>query len=81
MDDPFFFHVDSQERKPQVQRDWLEVFRRRAHHIHEADVCALSLRRSCGLAGCRAFRSLTLRELIKQQIFRNQCTKKTDNVR
>ncbi|WP_418871111.1 hypothetical protein, partial [Selenomonas bovis] len=36
-------YVNPQERKPQAQRDWLDLLQGRAHNVHEVDVCALSL--------------------------------------
>jgi hypothetical protein len=38
-----FFYVNPQERKPQAQRDWLDLLQGRAHNVHKVDVCALSL--------------------------------------
>ena len=37
------YYVNPQERKPQAQRDWLDLLQGRAHNVHEVDVCALSL--------------------------------------
>ena len=37
------YYVNSQERKPQAQRDWLEILQGRAHNVREVDVCALSV--------------------------------------
>ena len=37
-----FYYVNPQERKPQAQRDWLDLLQGRAHNVHEVDVCALS---------------------------------------
>ena len=39
----FFCYVNPQERKPQAQRDWLDLLQGRAHNVHKVDVCALSL--------------------------------------
>ena len=36
-------YVNPQERKPQAQRDWLDLLQGRAHNVHKVDVCALSL--------------------------------------
>ena len=36
-------YVNPQERKPQAQRDWLDLLQGRTHNVHEVDVCALSL--------------------------------------
>ena len=38
-----FCYVNPQERKPQAQRDWLDLLQGRAHNVHKVDVCALSL--------------------------------------
>ena len=38
-----FSYVNPQERKPQAQRDWLEIFSGRAHNAHIVDVCAYRL--------------------------------------
>ncbi|MDY6273214.1 MAG: hypothetical protein SPL34_08415, partial [Selenomonadaceae bacterium] len=38
-----FYYVNPQERKPQAQRDWLDLLQGRAHNVHKVDVCALSL--------------------------------------
>ena len=35
-------YVNPQERKPQAQRDWLDLLQGRAHNVHKVDVCALS---------------------------------------
>ena len=37
------YYVNPQERKPQAQRDWLDLLQGRAHNVHKVDVCALSL--------------------------------------
>ena len=37
------YYVNPQERKPQAQRNWLDLLQGRAHNVHEVDVCALSL--------------------------------------
>ena len=37
-----FYYVNPQERKPQAQRDWLDLLQGRAHNVHKVDVCALS---------------------------------------
>ena len=34
--------LNPQERKPQAQRDWLDLLQGRAHNVHKVDVCALS---------------------------------------
>ena len=39
------YYVNPQERKPQAQRDWLDLLQGRAHNVHKVDVCALSLLR------------------------------------
>lgn len=36
------YYVNPQERKPQAQRDWLDLLQGRAHNVHEVDVCACS---------------------------------------
>ena len=38
-------YVNPQERKPQAQRDWLDLLQGRAHNVHKVNVCALSLLR------------------------------------
>ena len=37
---PAFYYVNPQERKPQAQRDWLDLLQGRAHNVHKVDVCA-----------------------------------------
>ena len=37
-----YFYVNPQERKPQVQRDWLDLLQGRAHDVYKMDVCACS---------------------------------------
>ena len=37
------YYINSQDRKPQAQRDWLDLLQGRAHNVHKVDVCALSL--------------------------------------
>ena len=32
-----FYYVNPQERKPQAQRDWLDLLQGRAHNVHEVD--------------------------------------------
>ena len=39
------YYIHPQERKPQAQRDWLDLLQGRAHNVHKMDVCALSLLR------------------------------------
>ena len=38
-----FSYANFQERKPQAQRDWLEIFSGRAHNAHIVYVCAYRL--------------------------------------
>ena len=35
-------YVNPQERKPQAQRDWLDLLQGRAHNVPKVDVCACS---------------------------------------
>ena len=37
-----FIMVNPQERKPQAQRNWLDLLQGRAHNVHKVDVCACS---------------------------------------
>ncbi len=32
------YYVNPQERKPQAQRDWLDLLQGRAHNVHKVDV-------------------------------------------
>ncbi|MGN0958038.1 MAG: hypothetical protein ACI4OK_03795, partial [Selenomonas bovis] len=48
-----FYYVNPQERKPQAQRDWLDLLQGRAHNVHKVDVCAWDL--LCRFPSAQAF--------------------------
>ena len=49
--------VNPQERKPQAQRNWLDLLQGRAYNVHKVDVCACSF----VLRETRLFRGARLR--------------------
>ncbi len=46
-----FYYVNPQERKPQAQRDWLDLLQGRAHNVHEVDEIPKSASRRRSVIG------------------------------